>query len=317
MPTYRNPVWPGEMADPFVLHWRGEYFAYGTARPGPRSTGAFPILRSLDLVKWEPAGYAVAWDGPRASRDYWAPEVAEHRGKFYLYYSSAPTGQDAEHRLRVAIADRPIGPFVDAGLVLPESEGFGIDANPFRDPRDHRWYLFFARDFFDARTGTALAVVELDRELCRAAGPAHTVLRPNADWQIYQRNRRHYERDWPAWHTVEGPCVVPHEGRYYCFYSGGNWQTEGYGVSYAVADHPLGPWEHAADAGPAILRQKPGEVIGPGHNSYVVAPNGVEVIVYHAWDPARTIRRMCLDRLIWTDDGPRCVGPTTLPQTWW
>ncbi|HEX2101808.1 MAG TPA: family 43 glycosylhydrolase, partial [Candidatus Synoicihabitans sp.] len=142
------------------------------------------------------------------------------------------------------------------------------------------------------------------------------VVRANADWQVYERNRPLYGRSWAAWHTVEGPCVVYHENHYYCFYSGGNWQTHDYGVSYAVASHPLGPWTHAPESEPVVLRQKPGEVLGPGHNSYSVAPDGrTELLVYHAWDVARTARRMCLDRLVWTTAGPRCLGPTTTLQT--
>jgi GH43 family beta-xylosidase len=132
-----------------------------------------------------------------------------------------------------------------------------------------------------------------------------TVLRANHDWQIYQRNRLHYGREWSAWHTVEGPCVVAHDGRYFCFYSGGNWQTENYGVSWAVADHPLGPWKHADESGPLVLRQTP-TALGPGHNSYAVAPDGTEMLVYHAWDRARTARRMYIDPLVWTPGGPKC-----------
>src|SRR3712207_6961952 len=37
------------------------------------------------------------------------------------------------------------------------------------------------------------------------------------------------------WHTLEGPCVRKHENRYYCFYSGGRWETDSYGVDYGVA----------------------------------------------------------------------------------
>ena len=81
-------------------------------------------------------------------------------------------------------------------------------------------------------------------------------------------------------------------------------------MSYAVADHPLGPWEHAAENQPVILRERPPSVLGPGHNSYAVAPDGTEVLVYHAWDAKRSARRMCLDPLVWTDDGPRCAGPS-------
>jgi GH43 family beta-xylosidase len=318
--TYQNPVWPGYFADPFVLRWKGEYYAYGTGatleRDADGSIGAFKILRSRDLVQWQPAGAALALSPADSSRAYWAPEVAEHDGRFFMFFSSAPAGADEQHRLRVAVAPQPTGPFVEHGLVLPDSVGFSIDAHPFRDPRDGQWYLFFARDFFEERTGTGLAVTRLSSDLLRAIDEPMPVLRANADWQIYARNRPLYGRSWSAWHTVEGPCVVEHDGRYHCFYSGGNWQTTDYGVSYAVAEHPLGPWQHAPESEPVVLRQKPGEVLGPGHNSYIVAPDGrTELLVYHAWDAAGTARRMCIDRLVWTNEGPRCLGPTTRAQT--
>src|SRR5512133_892802 len=106
---YRNPVWPGYFADPFVLAWRGEYFAYGTAETLERDRAgrecAFKILRSRDLVHWEPVGSALTLPREEKSRAYWAPEVAECAGRFYLYYSSAPAGRDELHRLRVAVAD--------------------------------------------------------------------------------------------------------------------------------------------------------------------------------------------------------------------
>ncbi len=316
--TYKNPVWPGYFADPFVLRWREEYYAYGTGKElesdGRGGVGAFKILRSRDLVSWEPVGVALTVP-PGDARSFWAPEVAEHAGKFYLYYSNAPEGRDELHRLRVAVALHPAGPFHDAGVVLPETEGFCIDAHPFRDPQDGHWYLFFAKDFFEERTGTGLAVVRLTSDMLGAAGVSKPVLRANADWQIYERDRALYGRQWAAWHTVEGPCVVAHEGRYYCFYSGGNWQTHDYGVSYAVADHPEGPWEHADEKEPLVLRQRPGGLLGPGHNSYTLGPDGCTgILVYHAWDAGRTARRMCIDRLVWTETGPRCEGPTTTPQ---
>jgi GH43 family beta-xylosidase len=319
--TFKNPVWPGYFADPFVLRWRGEYFAFGTAaaveRDADGSAAAFKILRSRDLSTWVEAGAALRLAPQETTNAYWAPEVAELNDRFHLFYSTAPSNADERHRIHVATSESPTGPFVASGAVLPEAEGFCIDAHPFRDPRDGSWYLFFAKDYFDGRAGTGLAVVRLSSDLRRSAGESRVVVRANADWHIYERRRPLYGQMWDAWHTVEGPCVVFHDGRYYCFYSGGNWQTHDYGVSYAVADHPLGPWSHASKNEPVVLRQVPGEVLGPGHNSYVIAPDDrTELLVYHAWDPARTARRMCLDRLVWTKDGPRCLGPTTAPQSW-
>lgn len=316
---YTNPVWSGYFADPYVLRWGDAYFAYGTGASAEERTretaSVFEVLHSPDLANWTRVGHALVPLAEGLGNAYWAPEVVGRDNQFLLYYSTAPEGRDELHRLRVATATDPSGPFQDAGAVLPESEGFCIDAHPFRDPKDGGWYLFFAKDFFDGRTGTGLAVVPLRPDLLRAMEPSRVVLRANADWQIYERNRTLYGRAWVAWHTVEGPCVVEHDGRYYCFYSGGNWQTHEYGVSFAVADHPLGPWRHAPESGPLVLREKTGAVLGPGHNSHAVTPDGVEVLVYHAWDPERRVRRMCIDRLVWTRDGPRCNGPTTTLQT--
>lgn len=313
-----NPVWPGYFADPFVLRYGGEYYAYGTgehhARDAAGGAHAFPVLRSRDLVTWTAAGHALAVPPAMSQHAFWAPEVVARDGRYYCYYSCAPTDHDELHRIRVATADHPLGPFVEQGAVLPENTGFCIDAHPFRDPRDDTWYLYFARDYFDARVGTGLAVVRLTDDLLRAASDPREVLRANADWQIYERNRNHYGRLWAAWHTIEGPCVVAHGGRYYCFYSGGNWRTRHYGVSYAIADHPLGPWRHASDEAPVVLHGRTGELLGPGHNSHVIGPDGrSEFLAYHAWDIEYRARRMCIDPLIWTENGPRCVDVNTAP----
>lgn len=312
--TYKNPVWPGYFADPFVLRVGEEYYAYGTGvtetdgrSPEER---VFEVLRSRDLVNWEHLGEALVPLAGTKKIPYWAPEVAMHDGRFYMYYA-------ADMRLRVAVAEQPAGPFRDTGGELFPDEPFSIDASPFRDPRDGRWYLFFAKDFFDERVGTGTAVVPLADDMLSVAGSPTTVVRATGDWQIFQRNRRWYDRDWEAWHTVEGPFVIEHEERYYCLYSGGCWETANYGVSYAVADHPLGPWrDEWSREGPTVLRGIPGQVLGPGHNSVVLGPDGrTRFIVYHAWDVARTARRLCIDPLVFTPAGPRCLGPTTERQT--
>jgi GH43 family beta-xylosidase len=147
----------------------------------------------------------------------------------------------------------------------------------------------------------------------RLAGEPVPVLRPSADWQLFRRQRPMYGAVYD-WHTLEAPFVVKRMGRYWCFYSGGPWTTDGYGVSYAVADSPLGPFVEPPTDGPALLRTRPGALSGPGHNSVVVGPDGADYIVYHAWDPGFGARRMCIDRLEWTIDGPRTSGPTIEPQ---
>lgn len=311
MIVYQNPVWPGYFADPFVLKVGGEYYAYGTG-PGTADGRVFPVLHSLDLVQWEATGGALTPPEGTARTAYWAPEAAERDGKFYLYYSAAD-GTDETHRLYAAVSDHPAGPFTEAGPLLPGVDNFAIDPHPFRDPADGRWYLLFATDFFDARPGTALAGLPLADDMRSAAGPAATLLRASNDWQIYERQRLLYGKVWDAWHTLEGPALLFRNGRYVLLYSGGNWNGGAYGVGYAVADSVLGPYVEP-EAGPVVLSGVEGKVIGPGHCSVTVGPDGAEFVVYHAWDTALTARRMCIDPMAWPDHRPRCLGPTDTKQ---
>lgn len=152
--------------------------------------------------------------------------------------------------------------------------------------------------------------------MMRLSGEGKVVLRARLDWQRFLANRLMYGEIFD-WLTLEGPCVRKHKGRYYCFYSGGRWETENYGVDYGIADSVMGPYfETGNEAGPRVLKSIPGYVIGPGHNSIVLAPDGkTEYIVYHAWTKNMTARQMCLSKHIWTPEGPRCAGPSWTPQT--
>lgn len=331
--TYTNPVYPGYFADPFVWRHTGEYYAIGTGpaeahgqvEDAEKASSAllggyriFPLLRSDNFVDWNYVSGALVPPDPDLGHTFWAPEIAFHEGVFYLYYSVGH--DDKEHQLRVATSTHPLGPYVDTGksLVNQRVFPFTIDAHAFRDD-DGQWYLFYARDFLnvdgETRAGTAL-VVDRMLDMTTLEGEPRTVGRARYEWQRFQSNRTMYGDVWD-WHTLEGPAVVKHEGRYYCFYSGGRWETDNYGVDYCVADDPLGPWDDSsAESGPRVLRTVPDRVLGPGHNSIVRGPdNETDYMVYHAWDPLRTARRMCIDRLIWTAEGPRCQGPTWEPQT--
>ena len=54
--NYTNPVYAGYFADPFVLKVGDAYYAYGTAADGKN----FPVLRSTNLINWEPVGNAAS-----------------------------------------------------------------------------------------------------------------------------------------------------------------------------------------------------------------------------------------------------------------
>lgn len=312
--SYCNPVHGSYIADPFVLRVGDGYVAYGTRRPGSElgSDGLeFEVLTSTDLVAWEHQGGALLPVGKEYGPDYWAPEVAEVAGVFYLYYSVGDG--DTGHHLRVATAGSALGPFTDCGVNLTPTEMFAIDAHPFLDT-DGTWYLFYARDRLTGeRKGTSIAV-DVFEGMTALRGTPTPVLAATADWQLYQRARPIYDQI-IDWYTLEGPCVTRHAGRYYLLYSAGSWQQPSYAVAWAVADHPLGPWTEAEGDDAQLLRTAPGHLIGPGHNSLVTTQNGRDILVYHAWDLARERRQMCIDPLDWTERGPTTTGPTWKPTS--
>lgn len=310
---YKNPVYSRYFADPFVWRVGKDYFAVGTGREeaggvDEKAGWVFPMLHSRDLVHWERLGETLERPDPALGDTYWAPEVASQGGQNWMYYSIGFGHKN--HQIRTALATEPMGPYQDVQvnpLVAPSDPPFAIDPHPFRDD-DGAWYLFYARDFLDSdrgvRAGTALVVDRLV-SMDKVEGKPRVVVRARNDWQRFMADRPMYGGRYD-WHTLEGPCVVKHGGRYYCFYSAGRWENETYGVDYAVADYVLGPYSDAGnESGPRVLKTVPGKVLGPGHNSLVTGPDGADYLVYHAWDAAMTGRHLCIDRLKWTPDGPR------------
>lgn len=312
---YTNPVYAADMPDPSVKKIGDYYYAYGTTGDRRLPDGrVFKVLRSRDLVHWKLLGGALTPPSGDARYQYWAPEIAGNNGKFYLYYAMG--GVEPEHFvLRVGVSDQPQGPFADSGVILKDAENnrFTIDPYPFRDD-DGQWYLFYAVDFpnesqgFHAGTGI---VADRLLDMTRLAGQRQVIVRAAHDWTLFEANRRmDVFHGTFNWHTIEGPCVVKHDGRYYCFYSGANWQTPRYGVDFVVADKPLGPYSEGGNH--ARVLEGGGQVIGPGGNAVVTGPDGhTQYIVYHAWNQRMTERQLHIDRLKWTPSGPYAIATIT------
>ena len=295
----RKPVFDGYFADPFLTRFEGEYVAYGS-NDYSLGTRGFQALRSQDLKQWTSMGTVFTGADPALGNAYWAPEVAFADDRYWIYYS---VGHDIlGHHIRVAVAESPFGPFEDTGVNLTPDESFAIDAHPFLDT-DGTWYLFFARDVLDAeRPGTQLAAKRMT-SMTSVGDKTASILVPDSDWQIYERSRSMYGRVFD-WHTLEGPSVVRKDDTYYLFFSGGSWKGDGYGVSVARAEHPLGPWHHPPADRADVLSSEITGLIGPGHNSVLLRPGSADLICYHAWNVERTYRQMYIDSLIWYDGQP-------------
>ncbi|VAX35910.1 hypothetical protein MNBD_PLANCTO03-1396, partial [hydrothermal vent metagenome] len=294
--TFANPL-EVRAADPEVLFDGGVYYMYATSEAGR----GFVVWTSRDLVTWRPRGLAFAKTaGGWGQRDFWAPSIVKAGGRYLLYYNAqpgdAPQGSARGHRICVAEADNPLGPFRDVAAPLFDPGSMAIDADIFVD-EDGKGYLYYANG--------SIWVVPLDASLTKVVGEPVLCLEPKQVW----------EQKWN-----EAPHVIRHDKKYILFYSAPGYDMPEYSVAYAVADSPMGPWlkPHASP----ILSRTP-LVSGPGHNAITTSPDGRELwMVYHTHqqlsggDP----RQIAIDRVRIVDDpsfGVRVEvdGPTTLLQT--
>ncbi len=324
-PVAREPVWPGDFPDPFLLRHEidgGGYVAFATGNVGDDGR-AFRTLMSRELHHWTPGGGALIPPPGTADQSFWAPEVAQgDDDRFYMYYS---VGRESEQRhvLRVAICHSPFGPFVDTGVPLidPTQQRFVIDPHPFRE-MDGTWWLFYARDYLDGpRPGTALAVDRLI-DMTTLAGEERPVLRAEQEWTLFEGNRpMQAYGDTFDWHTLEGPCVVHYNDRYHLFYSGARYDSDRYGVDWAESDSITGPYRRVSHRegeaeGPQFLRTIAGRIHGPGHHSVSSTPDGQQIVAFHAWDAALKRRQMHLTVLTWENGRPRAdLSAETWTQT--
>lgn len=303
--TYTNPVGGDiRMGDPFVLFSGGTYYLYGT-----NYKEGFQAYRSSDLVDWQAIG-TIWQDSPNSARSrYWAPEVHAYQNRFYLVFSCRFKGPEGPPRFRLglAAADSPSGPFETVKLPWFENLGSNIDAHLFLE--DERPYLFFNKVGYTNGViwGKIYAAV-LSPSLKTMVGEPVFVGEAEQPWEHPGSKNE----------TNEGAFVFKHNQRYYLTYSSNHYADPNYGIGYATASNPLGPWTKST-RNPVLSRNLGQGVSGPGHSCMVRSPDSKELfIVYHAHaEPERPSgnRTVNIDRVHFDEAGALVIqGPTRSPQ---
>ncbi|WP_230679805.1 glycoside hydrolase family 43 protein [Pontibacter rufus] len=343
--TFSNPL-NVQLGDPYVLYTGGTYYMYGT---GGGAEKGFAAYSSTDLVHWQPEGQVYfhdnsnGWSAPAASWGgaYWAPEVYEVNGKFYMFYSAQwkinPSHEEENFRIGVAVADKPTGPFVDLANKPVFDPGYPVlDANVFLDT-DGKAYLYYSRAAYKHPVESEIADwarkknwfkeveeswvygVELKPDFSGVIGEPVLLLRPpislsdkQAEWESRSVTSHEVNRRW-----TEGSVTFKKDGIYYIMYSANYFGGQHYAVGYATATSPLGPYTKAAN-NPVLQRNtdEGGSVTGTGHNSITYSPDGKEMfIVYHGRTTKTGDERVVfIDRMQVKDGKIKVFGPTTTPQ---
>jgi beta-xylosidase len=295
---YRNPM-DVRGADPFVYHEGDTYYLYATsAGDGIRQ------WTSKDLVHWERRGYAYRRDEASwGRRNFWAPELFKHHGKYYLHFTAQGDENPSGRRIVLAVADSPLGPFKQVGNgPWFDDHTDTIDSDVFQDPTDGQLYLYVVH-FNHPPEGKNFEIVA--RKLKDDLMPEKEVTfctTPDQKWEGKPVN--------------EGPFVMKHGGTYFLTYSTFGYENPKYCVCVARAKSPLGPWTKQG----RILQRTEG-TSGTGHHCFTESPDGKELfIVYHEHrdlDHPGGDRVIAIDRAHFVD-GPtptiKVDGPTLTPQ---
>lgn len=289
------------MGDPFIYTHGGKYYMTGTTN----DTEGFQGYVSQDMINWSKLGFLYhKSSNPWGAGAYWAPEVFQSNGKFYMTYSCLHS-QKNQLYMGLAVSDTPEGPFRD--LYAPWFDlGFGtIDGHIFRDD-DQKLYLYFSRNGYDDDTKTAYGVnyvVRLSADLSGPEGEPVLISRADCPWEMVLEGNR----------CNEGPTVLKKDGVYYLTYSANDTGSSSYGVGYMTAKNPMGPWEKSPSN--PILSSGNG-ILSPGHNSvFKDLEKDALHMAYHARENANSpLRYVCISPLH-VENGRLWVEQTRIEPT--
>ncbi len=288
--VYRNPVATGDYPDPSVIRVGRDYWATATSSEwGPE----FPLLHSRDLVNWNAVGALFQQPPAWSAGSYWAPELSQYRGRFYVYYVARKKGGPL--CVAVATASSVRGPYKDHGPLVCQEVG-SIDGFPITDENGQR-YLLWKEDGNSVSKPTPIWAQRLSADGTRLVGERKEILRNTEAWEKHATL--------PYGDLVEGPAVVRRGGWFYMFYSGNFCCARdcNYMLGVARSRKLLGTWEKNP-RNPLVAGNENWKC--PGHGTVVTDPTGRDWLLYHAYHAKDSVyvgRQAVLDEVRWHSDG--------------
>lgn len=282
--AYENPVIAGDYPDPSVIRVGKDYYA--TATSGEWAP-QFPILHSRDLVNWEVVGAVFRRRPDWTQGNFWAPEIAYDRGRYFIYYTARKKGGPL--CVAAASATSAAGPYTDHGPLVCQEIG-SIDAVAVTDEGGNR-YLIWKEDGNSREKPTPLWAQRLSEDGTRLVGEKK---------ELFRNDPKSWEGG-----VVEGAFVLKRGEWFYLFYSGNACcgRRCNYALGVARSRKLLGPWEKNP-ANPILAENQLWQC--PGHGSIVTDEGGRDLLLYHAYRQGEEAfyigREALLDEIKW--DGP-------------
>jgi arabinan endo-1,5-alpha-L-arabinosidase len=303
----------------------GTWYVYSTGLLNRENGGTIQIWSSSDHgTTWEYSG--TVWDQIPAWIDehfsdgelpgnLWAPEITEHDGTYYLYYSASRFG--GNNSLTALATNTTLDPhdpdyeWVDQGLVV-SSPASGLDpANPGKtfnaidagiiEDADGTPYMAIGSFWY----GIFLVPIEWPTG------------KPVADWQSKTVNIA--DRFMPG-NPIEAPYITEHEGYYYLFVSFDSCcrgADSTYKVAVGRSTSVKGPYldkdgRDMFGGGGSVVLDSHGAITGPGGQSVFG-----DYLAFHYYDGSNQdipyFPTLGLQKIDWVDGWPTFDQTVELP----
>ena len=304
-----------DVHDPVMAKEGASYYVFST---GPGIT----FYSSANMRDWKPEGRVFAGEpewarraAPSFNGHIWAPDIARHNGKYYLYYSVSGFGKNTSG-IGVTV-NRTLDPrspeykWEDQGMVLQSVPGRddwnAIDPNIVEDDKGIGWMAF-------GSFWSGLKLARLNSDWTRLAEPQ--------EWHSIARRERPAstpaDEAGPA--QIEAPFIFRKNGYYYLFASWGlccKGAQSTYLVVVGRAKSVTGPYLDKAGkdmnaGGGSLVLAGDKNWQGVGHNSaYTI--DGKDLLVLHAYETADNYKqKLKILDMKWDADGWPLVDPQDL-----
>lgn len=234
-----------QIRDPFVVAdaKTGSYYLFGSTDPNIWGKGTgFDVYVGKDLANWEGPFPVFRPDTDFYAEDnFWAPEVHEYKGKYYMF-ATFLRKDNRKRGTAILAADSLMGPFVphSEGPVTPE-EWFSLDGTLHVDGEGRPW-MVFCHEWVQTGDGEVCAV-KLSDDLREAIGEPILLFKASeAPWTTSLNHPRYPDRDN---YVTDGPYVFRASGgellMLWASFQDGKYAQ---GLSRSASGSILGPWAH-------------------------------------------------------------------------
>jgi arabinan endo-1,5-alpha-L-arabinosidase len=273
LPTYAISLYgTTDIHDPSTIVKDGDtYWTFGTGG----GANNFPInaLYSRDLVNWSrgsspvPRNTYPSWIDskvPGFDGNFWAPDLIEMNGRYYLYYSAFSASSGMHSAIGVMVTDSLNNPnWRDLGMVVStvdepnSSQGEpvnAIDAGLFRDESGNVWMVYGSH-----YAGIYMRPINPDTGLLLNRD-RYPVVGSNGGWNEFEAAQVKYLNGYYYMFVNLGECCQGNQSTYY--------------VVVGRSTSPTGPYldKNGVDmwhyGGSSVLSSS-GIYIGPGHFGYL------------------------------------------------